>query len=111
MKLMKSTTILLNIVLILVVALLVKSLIATPKNLYAKGKIEYKVSNLEYELIKIRDEFGREKFNKMFERLDTLENESLRNELVINSCAKEGWKLHSYVWSTGTGRILLIFER
>jgi hypothetical protein len=42
MKLNKSTIILLNVMLILIVVLLVKSIIFEPKNLYAAKNFEYK---------------------------------------------------------------------
>jgi len=82
MKLKKSTTILFNIVLILVVVLLVKSLIAVPKNVYAKSAIEYKVH-----------------------RLESRGGNSLYN--TLSTYAKEGWTLHSVVFNDTT----LIFFR
>ena len=45
MKLNKSTIILFNLILILMIALLLKSLITIPIELYAKGKVEYKITD------------------------------------------------------------------
>ena len=82
MKLSKSTTIFLNIMLILVIALLIKSVISVPKNLYAKGMYKYKV---------------------------TIDGDS-RSEIEenINKMAKEGWRLHS-TYHVALG--YLLFER
>ena len=47
MKLSKSTTILLNVILVLIIALLVKSAIASPKHAYAQGSTySYKLASV-----------------------------------------------------------------
>jgi hypothetical protein len=71
MKFDKSTKILLNLVLILVIALLVKSLIVVPNDAYARENVEYKI----------------------------LRTPTTHAELqpLINAHVKSGWKLHSLV--------------
>ena len=68
MKLSKSTTILLNVVLVLLIVFLFKSLIAIPKSVYANPGYSYKLHDLA-----------------------AGENP----EIIINQYAKQGWRLHS----------------
>jgi len=70
-KTSKSTTILLDLVLLLVMILLVKSLIAMPRNLYAKAPVEYKVVDL-----------------KPVNNLPDLQK-------LLDDMSNQGWKLHS----------------
>jgi len=82
MKLNRSTIILLNVVLILFIAFLVKALISFPKEAYAAGKVEYLVYSTPY---------------------------WTPSELTeqLNGFAQKGWKLHS---AEAQGRTI-IFER
>jgi hypothetical protein len=43
MKLQRSTTVLINVVLILIIVMLAKSIVGVPKNVYAATPTEYKV--------------------------------------------------------------------
>lgn len=86
MKLNKSTTILLNIVLILFIALLVKFLIVVPKDVYAKANVEYKVVNWSGER--------------------TRKEQAQGHEAWLNSLAKEGWKFICFSSYKG-----MVFER
>ena len=86
MRLTKSTTILLNVVLVLMALLLLKSLITLPNELYANNSVEYSVKINPY---------------KDWVSVST----SLTK--FFNEQAKEGWKYHS---DTGDG-IFYIFER
>ena len=78
MRLTKSTTILLNVVLVLLALLLIKSLITLPKNLYANNSFEYSVTTLSI------GPSSRDEQNQAFSDL-------------LNNKAKEGWKFHSVV--------------
>ena len=69
MKLDKFTKILLNVVFILLIALLVKSLATVPKDLYAKDNVEYEVEAFDVSI----SELGK----------------------GLNEMAKKGWRLHS----------------
>jgi len=72
MNLHRSTTILLNVALILVIVLLLKSLIVAPRDVHAQNIPEYSgVDNLNF--------MGALEFAK-----------------GCNKLAKEGWKLHSF---------------
>ena len=86
MKLSKSSTILLNLVLILAMALLVKSLLNFPKSLYAQS------SNVEYSVESLQSQPGA-----------SVEAGSISS--LLNAKAKDGWKYHSVVGSH------YIFER
>ena len=70
MKFDKSTKILLNLVLILVIALLVKSLIVVPNDAYARENVEYKVLRAPRTHAELQP--------------------------LINAHVKSGWKLHSF---------------
>jgi len=82
MKLDKFTKVLINLVLILVIVLLLKFLITVPRDVYAKGMYEYKV---------------------------TIDGDS-RSEIEenINKMAREGWTLHS---TNHVALGYLLFER
>ena len=99
MKLGKSTTILLNAVLILLVAILLKSLITIPKNLYAQ-------SNITYKIIYYEDEIG---LAAMKEGTVSWEKRHTRFEEPLNKLAEEGWRFHSDIKMSGY--TLLVFER
>jgi len=96
MKLTKSTTILLNVVLVLIIALLVKFVIVSPKNVYAQGSsFSYKFAYVGPTQEEIQ-QTGR----------PTASPEQL--EQKINAIAQEGWKLHSI---SLVGSYIAIFER
>lgn len=84
MKLNKSTTVLLNVVLILLVAIMLKNLLSFPKTLFAGGSPQYKVVK------------------------DLSNNPETRLEKTLNNMAKEGWRFHS-LYPTSTW--LLVFEK
>jgi ABC-type uncharacterized transport system permease subunit len=86
MKLNRSTTILLNVALILAIAFLVKSLISSPKSLYAQS------SNVEYSVESLHLQPG-----------ESVVAGSISS--LLNAKAKDGWKYHSVVGSN------YIFER
>ena len=99
MKLSKSTTILLNAVLILVIVFLLKSITAVPKNLYAQ-------SNTKYKIIYYEDEIG---LAAMKEGTVSWEKRHTRFEEPLNKLAEEGWRFHSDIKMSGY--TLLVFER
>jgi len=84
MHLSKSTTVLVNVVLVLVIAILVKSLIAVPNNVSAAASKEYSVVGYP----------------------STGQNV----EQMLNVKAKEGWDF-VFAYQFGPGRYSLIFER
>ncbi len=84
MKLSRSTTILVNVALVLVIAILVKSLIAVPINVNAAGNKDYSVVGYP----------------------STGQNV----EQMLNEKAKEGWDF-VFAYQFGPGRYSLIFER
>ena len=84
MKLSRSTTVLINVVLILLVALLAKSLVAVPKNAGAAQSREYKV--VPYP--------------------STGQNV----EQMLNAQAQEGWRF-VFAFEFGRAPYSLIFER
>jgi hypothetical protein len=85
MKLNKSTTVLLNVVLILVVAILVKNLFSIPKPLYGGNAVQYRTVEFD----------------------DIYANPSA----MLNEAAKQGWRFVG--WTGGGGRYTgyLIFEK
>lgn len=84
MKFSKSTTILLNIVFILVMAFLLKSLITFPRDVYAKAESKYVAVKIKH--------------NEFQETLDKHSN--------------EGLKLHSFSLATASGaKLIVVFER
>ena len=86
MRLDKSRKILINMALILLLALLVKFLVAIPNEAQAKTRYEYKFVDVE--------EFGGEMKAKALTQ-------------YVNQLAQNGWRLHSLVpWAE-----VVIFER
>jgi len=85
MKFNKSTTILLNIMLILIIAFLVRSLFAVPKDAHASDNLEYKVIDLK--------------------PLSEVLTQEAVAELLNKQVKDGGWKFHS---QTSYG---LVFER
>jgi ABC-type uncharacterized transport system permease subunit len=94
MKLSKSTTILLNVILVLIIALLVKSAIASPKHAYAQGSTySYKLASVgptQEEILQT----GRPTPN------------ITQVEEKLNAFARDGWKLHSISLLGGAVAIL-----
>ena len=86
----KSTRLLLNLVLILLVLILMKSLLSLPRHLYAAQDAEYKV--VKYS----KNEF-------------VWNEEGLSRFLNVNT--KQGWRYHSMHWGEASGQIFGIFER
>lgn len=99
MKFDKSTKILINLVLILVIAFLLKSIIAVPKNLYAQA-------NFEYKIIWYEDEVG---MAMQKEGAVSWEKRHTRFEEPLRRLAEEGWRFHSDI--KVSGYTLLVFER
>lgn len=99
MKFDKSTKILINLVLILVIAFLLKSIIAVPKNLYARNGIEYKVVIYEDQINLAMQKEGAVSY----------ENRHTRYETPLNEIAAKGWTFHSHI--KVAGYTLLVFER
>ena len=88
MKLDRFTRVCINIVLILLIALLVKSLVIVPKDVYAKGKIEYKAIHA----VAVRRELA-------------VTDKAVALEKLLNQYSEQGWKFR---WFDGN---LMIFER
>lgn len=84
MKIDRSTKVLINLVLVLIIALLVKTLITVPSNAYASEKAKY-----SYVWSKVVD----------FKDLDD----------TIKIYSTRGWKLHSHSWAEN--QILVFFEK
>jgi ABC-type uncharacterized transport system substrate-binding protein len=84
MKLSRSTTILVNVALVLVIGILAKSLMAVPNNASAAANKEYSVVGYP----------------------STGQNV----EQMLNEKAKEGWEF-VFAYQFGPGRYSLIFER
>ena len=83
MKLHKSTTVLINVVLVLIMVILAKSFIGFPKNANAASPGEYKVVHTN--LVQV--------------------------ETMLNNTAKEGWKFVNWgLWTPGPN-VTLVFER
>jgi len=99
MKFDKSTKILINLVLALLLVFLVKSITAIPKNLYGQGNYQYKIIHYE-------DEVG---LAAMKEGAVTWEKRLTRYEAPFKKMAEEGWRYHSDI-KTGN-YTLLVFER
>jgi len=85
MKFSKLTTVLLNVVLILFIAILFKNLLSSPKTLAAGVSVQYTV-------IKEEGSFAGDRMKSL--------------EFQLNEMAKQGWRLHSI-----DGRSWLIFEK
>jgi hypothetical protein len=99
MKLSKSTTILLNAVLMLLIVILLKSLITIPKDLYAQNNFKYKIIYYEDEI----------SLTAMREGAVTWEERLTKFEAPINQLAEKGWRFHSDIKMSGY--TLLVFER
>ena len=99
MKFDKPTKILINLVLILMTAFLIKSIIAVPKNLYAQA-------NYEYKIIWYEDEVG---MAMQKEGAVSWEKRHTRFEEPLRRLAEEGWRFHSDIKVSGF--TLLVFER
>jgi len=79
MKLNKSTTVLLNVVLILLVAILFKNLLSFPKSLHAQDSVRYQVFFYH----------------------------SVVNPLtLLNDMAKQGWHYHSWIGEPNEGYLM-----
>jgi hypothetical protein len=99
MKLDKFARICINIVLILLIALLLKSFITIPKDLYAKSGFEYKtIQFLDYEHRKLQRELGEKKYNEEITMAGDNQIES-----ILNWYAKKGWRLHTVIGKAGDG--------
>ena len=96
MKPAKSTAIVLSAVLVLIIALLIKSAIASPKNAYAQG------SAYSYKLVYVGP--TQEEIQQTGRPTPT----PAQLEEKINAIAQEGWKLHSL---SLVGSYMAIFER
>jgi hypothetical protein len=106
MRLDKFTKVLLNLVLVLLVALLLKSLIGVPKEIYAQGGNVYKVSIIEQEVEMIMKDVGSRKLDsRWWEKMSPGEQWSY----VFNWNAGRGWKFHSFI--AFDEELLLIFEK
>jgi Domain of unknown function (DUF4177) len=84
MKFNKSTTVLLNVVLILLVVILVKTLLSAPKPLYGGAAVQYKT------VVCVPSE----------DQVD-----------VLNEMAKQGWRYHSQIAYGGNHSCFLVFEK
>ena len=106
MKLDKSTKLLINLVLILLIALFLKLLINGPMEMYAQTSTKYKVTSLEEEVETVAKEVG-SKF------LDSREwgkmSPSEKWTYLFNWNATRGWHFHSFMaFDEG---LFLIFTR
>jgi len=94
MKLSKSTTMLLNVVLVLVIAFLIKSVMASPEHAYAQSSsYSYKLASVgptQEEILQT----GRPTPN------------ITQVEEKLNAFARDGWKLHSISLLGGAVAIL-----
>ena len=83
MKINKSTTILINVVLVLIIVFLAKSFIGFPKNANAASPVEYKVVHTN--LVQV--------------------------ETMLTNLTKEGWRFVTWgLWTPGPN-VSLVFER
>ncbi|MDH5466596.1 MAG: hypothetical protein OEY25_04185 [Candidatus Aminicenantes bacterium] len=99
MKFDKSTKILINLILVLLVVFLLKSITAVPKKLYAQGHYQYKIVHYEDEV----------SLAAMKEGAVTWEERLFRYEVPFKNMAEEGWRFHSDI-KIGN-YTLLVFER
>lgn len=111
MKLDRFTRICINIVLILVIALLLKSLVTVPKNVYAKPGFEYKaIESLFNEREKMLKELGEKKYREV-----AMKSGDYWIDPILNWYAKKGWKLHTFIAQEVDGYIVdnafVILER
>ena len=108
MKLDKFTKVFLNLVLVLLIALFLKFLITAPKDVYAKGGVEYKTTTLGTEMKEQREEL----YKKLEEyRGEGWQQDYFIQEILLNQYAKKGWRLHSFIPLKREGDAILIFER
>ncbi len=104
MKLDKSTKILLNLALILVIALLLKFLVTIPKTYAAVGP-EYKVSSVEQEFANYMGDAERTKLGAdWWDKLTSSEKWTY----MFNWNRRRGWKYHSFV--IFNDEVFLVFE-
>jgi hypothetical protein len=83
MKLHKSTTVLINVALVLLILILAKSFIGFPKNANAASPVEYKVVHTNL----------------------------VQAETMLNNLTKEGWHFVNWgLWTPGPN-VSLVFER
>jgi hypothetical protein len=83
MKLHKLTTVLINVVLVLIIVLLAKSFIGFPKNADAAPTVEYKV----------------------------IHTNAAQAETMLNKLTQEGWHFVTWgIWTPGPN-VSLVFER
>ena len=106
MKLDKSTKVLMNLVLILAIALLLKLLITIPRDVYAQSGNEYKVSSIEEEFKMLVKEVGKRKLGtEWWEKMAPYEKVTY----MFNFNSDNGWRFHSFI--IFEEEVLLIFER
>lgn len=97
MKFAKSTTILLNVILVLAIAILVKSAITFPKSAYAQGSaFSYKLANVG-------------PTQEEIQRTGRPTPSLIQVEQKVNAFAEEGWRLHSL--SAVGGGYVAVLER
>lgn len=102
----RSTKVLLNLALVLLAALLLKSLITVPKAVSAQVTGQYKVSSVEQDVETIMREVGSRKLDsRWWEKMSPSEQWSY----VFNWNARQGWKFHSFM--AFDDELLLIFQR
>lgn len=104
MKLEQSTKILLNLVLVLLAALLLKFLISIPKTYAASGD-EYKVSSVEQEFANYLKDADRAKLGTdWWDKLTSSEKWTY----MVNWNLRRGWKFHSFI--PFDEEVYLVFE-
>jgi len=105
MKLDRFTKVCINLVLILLIALLLKFLITTPKEIYAESRDEYKVSSVKEEFETLMKEAGARKLGtEWWEKMTPNEKWTY----MFNWNAKKGWKFHSFI--AFDEELILIFK-
>lgn len=92
MKVDKFTRVLIQMLLILLIALLVKSLVILPKKAYGQITGEYKVSTIEEEVERLIKEVDKLD-SRWWEKLTV--NEKLT--YIFNWNARNGWKFTNYI--------------
>ncbi|MCP2604603.1 hypothetical protein NLC29_00410 [Candidatus Aminicenantes bacterium AH-873-B07] len=98
MKLRKSTTVFLNLVLVLLVIFLVKLLSGVPKDMDIKREKRYIITGaVDEEINKIIADIGVDNFEKLVKEFAQAVNKKDINkeEVILNYYGKRGWKLHS----------------
>lgn len=106
MRLDRLTKILINLALIALAALLLKSLMTNPKNAYAQLMTEYKVSSIEEEFEALLKE---EKGGKL--GMDWWDKLAPSDKLtyMLNWNFRRGWRFHDFL--AVDEELFLIFER